>query len=233
MSGQIYNGHPFRPGSWYELGELRRVVAEMHLARRADPALSAMMRAQSRKWAKEWTEELYPLCVLADHKAFADDDRFCWTPDGAADFTLRLCHGGTIKVQNTVAFAEWPDSVGEQGGHLHKLEMLQTNKKGFAYLGGRVTEPTVRDPFTDADAWRNGIANALKKKLRPEYAGLHLAIFAQRCSVHMIETSLEQVASSAVEQVGRAECQRIFGGLYVFDSPPGLFFELSHTTSRR
>jgi hypothetical protein len=90
-----------------------------------------------------------------------------------------------------------------------------------------VTEPTALDPCTDADAWRNGIAKALKNKLRLEYAGLHLAIFAQGCAVNMIETSLEQVVSSAIEQVGRAKCQRIFGGLYVFDSPPGLFFELS------
>ena len=49
----------------------------------------------------------------------------------------------------------------------------------------------------------------------------------------MIETFLEQVVSSAIEQVGRAECQRIFGGLYVFDAPLGLFFELSDATPRR
>jgi hypothetical protein len=224
------SGHPFRPGEWYTLGELKRFAAEIHRARRADPTLSAMMRAQSEKWAKEWTEELYPLSVLVDHKAFSDADKFCWTPDAAADFTLRIGHDGTIKVQNTMAFAEWPDSIGKQGGHLHKLEMLQSNKEGFAYLGGRVTEPTVLDPCTDADAWRNGIANALKKKLRPEYVGLYLAIFAQGCAVHMIETPFEQVVSSAIEQAGRGECQRIFGGLYVFDAPSGLFFELSDAT---
>ena len=115
---------------------------EIHRARRANSALSATMRAQSEKWAKEWTEELYPLSVLADHKAFSDADEFCWTPDAAADFTLRIGHVATIKVQNTMAFAEWPDSIGKQGGHLHKLEMLQSNKEGFAYLGGRVTEPS-------------------------------------------------------------------------------------------
>jgi hypothetical protein len=221
------SAHPFQVGQWYALGELRRVAAEIHSGRRADPALSAMMRAQSEKWAKEWTEELYPLSVLADHKALSDADKFCWTPDAAADFTLRIGHDRTIKVQNTMAFAEWPDSIGQQGGHLHKLEMLQSNKEGFAFLGGRVTEPTVLDPHTDADAWRDGIANALKNKLRPEYAGLYLAIFAQGCAIHMVETSFEQVVSSAIEQVGQPECQRIFGGLYVFDSPPGLFFELA------
>jgi hypothetical protein len=55
----------------------------------------------------------------------------------------------------------------------------------------------------------------------------------RRKAVNMIETFLEQVVSSAIEQVGRAECQRIFGGLYVFDAPLGLFFELSDATPRR
>jgi hypothetical protein len=128
------SGHPFRPGEWSTIGELRRVAAEIHRARRADPAPSAMMRAQSEKWAKEWTEELYPLSVLADHKAFSNADKFCWTPDDAADFTLRLGHGGTIKVQNTMAFAEWPDSIGKQGGHLHKLEMYNLTKRALRTL---------------------------------------------------------------------------------------------------
>src|SRR5271165_1097919 len=131
--------HRFRPEEFYTLGELRRVAAEIHCARRADPALSAMMRAQSEKWAKDWTEELYALKVLADHKAFSDDDEFCWTPNAAADFTLRTGRDGTIKVQCTIAYAEWPESIGKQGGHLHKLEMIQSNKEGFAFLGGRVT----------------------------------------------------------------------------------------------
>jgi hypothetical protein len=217
--------HPFRPCEWYKLGELRRAAAEVHRARRADPALSAMMRVQSERWAKDWTEELLPLKLLADHKGFSDESEFCWTPSAAADFTLRIDSDLMIKLQCTMAYAEWPDSIGKQGGHRHKLEMAQSNKEGFSFRGGRVTEPTARGPCTDAVAWRTGIANALKKKLRPEYAGLYLAIFAMGCAIDMVDLSFEQVVSSAIEQAGRAECERIFGGLYVFDAPAGLFFE--------
>jgi hypothetical protein len=81
MSDPIHNGHPFRPGSWYELGELRRVATEIIHARQADPALSAMMRVQSEKWAKDWNEEIYPLKIFADHKVLPDNDEFRWTPD--------------------------------------------------------------------------------------------------------------------------------------------------------
>jgi hypothetical protein len=218
--------NPFHQGYWYTVGELRRIAAELHAARKMDPALSAMMRAQSERWAKDWIEELYALKVLADHKGFPDADTFCWTPRAAADFIVRVGDGEPINIQCTMAYAEWPDSIARQGGHLHKLEMKQSNKDGYAYLGGRVTEPTVLDPDKDALAWRTGIAKALKNKLRREYSGLHLAIFAQRCAVHMVETPLEQVVLSAIEEVGKEECQRIFARLYVFDAPAGVFFEM-------
>lgn len=84
MINERVAAHPFQAGKWYRLGELRRVAAEMIGARQADPALSAMMRVQSAKWAKDWNEELYPLKVFADHKALSDDDEFCWTPDATA-----------------------------------------------------------------------------------------------------------------------------------------------------
>ncbi len=89
MTNERVCAHPFQAGGWYKLGELRRFAAEMIGARLADPALSAMMRVQSEKWAKDWNEELYPLKVFADHKALSDDDEFCWTPDAAADFIVR------------------------------------------------------------------------------------------------------------------------------------------------
>ena len=218
--------NPFYPGKWYTVGELRRVAAQLQSARQMDPALSAMMRVQSQRWAKDWTEELHALKVLADHKAFADADTFCWTPSDAADFIVHVGEGEPINIQCTMAYAEWPDSVAKQGGHLHKLEMKQSNKEGFAFLGGRITEPTVLDPETDALAWRAGIAKALKNKLRREYTGLHLAIFAQGCAVHMIETPLEQVALSAIDEADKEECQRIFSRLYVFDAQAGVFFEM-------
>ena len=219
------SGHPFRPGEWYTLGELRRVAAEIHRARRADPALSAMMREQSDKWAKDWNEELYPLKVFADHKALSDDDEFCWTPDVAADFTIRS-RGKTIKIQSTMAYVEWGDSIAKQGGHLHKLEMRQSNKVGHSFPGGLVNEPKARSPDADVDAWRRGIAKAVKGKLKARYAGIHLLIFARRCRFNTIDFPFEQVVAPAIEEAGTAECERIFAGLYVFDDQPPAIFEL-------
>jgi hypothetical protein len=220
------NGHPFHPEEWYSLGELRLVATQIQETRRDDPVFSAILRAEEERWAKDWLEELWPLKVLADHKGFPDEDQFYWTPQAAADFELRTHERGLLKIQSTMAYPEWPVSVAKQGGHLHKLEMRQANKEGFAFLGGRVSQPTARGICTDARAWRTGIARALKNKLRREYTDLHLAVFAMGCAVHMVEMPFDQVVASAIEEVGTPDCKRIFEQIYVFDAQPGLFFEL-------
>jgi hypothetical protein len=225
MTNERVCTHPFQAGKWYRLRELRRVAAEMIRQRQADPALSAMMRVQSRKWAKDWNEELYPLKVFADHKAVQDDDEFCWTPEAAADFVIRASDG-TINIQSTMAYAEWESSVAKQGGHLHKLEMLQSNKVGHSYPGGLVSEPNARDPHADVDAWRRGIANAVRNKIRPGYADCYLVIFALRCRFQTIDFPFEQVVGPAIERVDVEECERAFRGLYVFDDQPQAIFEL-------
>jgi hypothetical protein len=217
--------HPFKPSKWYKLGELRRVAAEILGTRQADPALSAMMREQSEKWAKNWNEELYPLKVFADQKALLDDAEFCWTPDVAADFTIQWS-GKTIKVQNTMAYAEWDNSIAEQGGHLHKLEMIESNKVGHSFPGGLVSKPNARSAETDVNAWRRGIIKAVKAKLKPKYAGIHLLIFAQHCRLQTIDFPFEQVVEPAIEQAGKTECEHLFAGVYVFDGQPPAIFEL-------
>jgi hypothetical protein len=219
------SGHKFSPGEWYTLAELRRVAEEIIRTRQADPALSAMMRVQSERWAKDWNEEIYPLKVFADHKELSDDDEFCWTPDAAADFTIRS-NDELMKIQNTMAYVEWEGSVAKQGGHLHKLEMHQSNKVGHSFPGGLVSEPRARSPETDIAAWRRGIAKAVKGKLKPRYAGIHLLIFARRCRFDTIDFPFEQVVAPAIEQAGRIECGRIFAGLYVFDDQPPAIFEV-------
>jgi hypothetical protein len=128
-----------------------------------------MMPEQLEKWAKDWNEELYPLKVFADHKGLSDEAEFCWAPDDVADFTIRA-NDKTIKFQITLAFAEWEDSIAEQGGHIHKLELIQPNKEGHSFPGGLVSEPKARSAQTDVDAWRRGIAKAVKQKLKPRYA---------------------------------------------------------------
>jgi hypothetical protein len=227
-----HDGHRFRPGDWYPLGQLRRVAAGIVRARQADPKLSAMMREQKLRWQQDWNQEFYPLKVLADHKSWSDDDAFCWTPDDAADFKIRTA-GGNIKIQCTMAFPEWPGSVGAQGGHTRKLELIQSNKEGHAFLGGKVYEPRARGAYDDVEACRRGISKALRNKLDPDdagkYAGCYLLIFALRFRFHTIDFDFAQVIFPATEQV--AEWKREFEGLYVCDDDPLAFVELRQTAS--
>jgi hypothetical protein len=187
-----------------------------------------MLRAQNPKelpWAKSWNEELYPLKVLADHK-WSDDDRFCWTPDVAADFKIRTSEA-EIKIQCTMAYPEWANSVGTQGGHVRKLELIQSNKVGRCFLGGRVYEPKARGAHEDVEACRRGITKALKNKLKPDdagkYQGCHLLIFAPRFRFHTIDFEFWRVIVPATEQVPM--WKREFEGLYVCDDDPLAFVE--------
>jgi hypothetical protein len=212
---------PFKKDKWYSLGELRRAAAEIQDARQADSNLSAMMRVNTsaKLWneetsAKSWNEELRPLKVLADNKQWSDDVEFCWTPDGAADFAVRVARSDTIKIQVTMAYPEWPDSVGEHGGHVNALEMGAYNKNGLAYPGGLVNKPRARGVYDDVEACRRGIVKALQNKVRPEYAGCHLLIFAPRFGFHTIDFEFAQVVAPAIEQM---EWACVFEALYVCD----------------
>lgn len=219
--------NPFRPGEWYKFAQLRHVAAETISARQADQKLSARMRVQT--WAKSWNEELRPLIVFADHKGLSDDHEFCWTPDGAADFSIRTTGGAAVKIQSTMAYPEWEGSIGKQGGHVHKLEMFKYNADGYSYPGGLVNEPRARSAYDDVEACRRGIVKALQNKLRPEYEGCYLLIFAPRFGFHTVDFDFAQVVAPAIEQVGKAKWERVFEGLYVCDDYS--FFELKRSRS--
>jgi hypothetical protein len=220
--------NPFRAGQWYKFALLRQVGEETSRARHADRELSREMRV--RTWAKSWNEELLPLSIFADHKALLDDDEFCWTPDGAADFSIRTADGAELKIQSTMAYPEWEGSIGKQGGHVHKLEMVKYYTDGYSYPGGKVSEPIARSPYDDLEACRRGIANALKNKLRPIYSGYYLLIFASRCTYLTRELvsddfTFEQAIAPAIEEAGN--WKRVFEGLYVYDEYS--FFEIKRS----
>jgi hypothetical protein len=210
---------PFRQEQWYTIGQLRTVAAGILRARQSDRQLSAKLRTQRQReipWAKSWNEELYPLKLLADHTGMDDGAAFCWTPFGAADFEIRV-GGNPIKIQSTMAYAERQGTIGKQGAHVHQLEMEKFNADGFCFGGGLVSEPRASSPEEDADAWRAGIARALSKKLRPEYAGCRLLIFTPKCNFDTIDLEFEQVVTPAIEQVGKVAWENVFDGLYVLD----------------
>jgi len=117
----IVFGHRLREG-------VKAVLNRVH----SDKEFRHAMRVNDQRrvpWAKTWMEEIYPSSLLADRLGLAHDATFCWTPNGAADVEFRPTERA-IKIQCTTAFPHWPNSLGKQGGHLHKLEMREQTRRG-------------------------------------------------------------------------------------------------------
>ena len=163
---------PFRMGEWYSVGRLREVAKAISDRTRSDKEFRHAMRENDQRrvaWAKTWMEEIYPSSLLADRLGLADDSVFCWTPNGAADVEFRTT-GRAIKIQCTTAYPHWPNSLGKQGGQLHKLEMRELNERGYMFPGGGVSNATAHNVGTDLETLRVAIADALAKKSRPTTA---------------------------------------------------------------
>jgi hypothetical protein len=219
-------GHPFCEGEVYTIGVLRSVAAQIIANRKHAPRLSASMRTQRRKdipSAKSWNEELYPFKLFADHKNLSDDDTFWWTPDGAADFTVRAGNA-LIALQSTMAYPEWSVAT-SQPGHVHHRAMEKLNTEGFYFGGGLISAPRARGPDEDLRAWRSGIESALRRKLSSGHAGCRLLIFARECGINTVDFSFAKVVTPAVEAVGSEEWERVFEAIYVLDEPEGAFVE--------
>lgn len=220
--------HPFESAKEYTIGHLRAVATEILQVRQKDQGLSARMRTQIRKEIPEtrsWNEELYPFKVLADHLKLSDDAIFRWTPFGAADFELQTATE-TFKIQSTMAYAERQGAIGKHGGHVRHLEMVKYNADGFSLGGGLVSKPRSRsEEDDDVYAWRVGIARALIRKLKREYTGFRLLIFAPKCQFDTIDFDFDEVVTPAIERIGRATWGQVFDVLYVFDVHPSAFAE--------
>ena len=221
-------GHQFQQGKPYSIGQLRIVAAEIIRARQLDQSLSAMMRTPNRTglpWAKSWNEELFPLKLFADHTKLPDHATFEWTPDGAADFEVRV-RGDVIRLQNTMAYPEWSVAAGQRGGYIRHREMKQYNANGYSYGGGFVSRPRARGTDEDLAAWRSGIKAALTAKLNLRCAGCRLLIFASGCQFDTIDFDFEEVVMPAIDQVGNATWGRSFEAIYVLDAPESALVEV-------
>jgi len=211
---------PFQPNTTYSLGELRETARTIASERRADQALSAKFRTQLRSdipWAKSWNEEYFPLKLFADHMGLADDNRFQWTPDGAADFTVRT-PTEIIHLQCTMAYPIWTAAGGKPAGQIHHLEMRQYNADGLSYRGGLVSEPCARGTDEDLRAWRSAITGALRAKLKPSYRGCRLLIFVPGCQFDTIDFDFEDVVRPAIDAAD--DWPHYFDAVYVLDAPP-------------
>ena len=219
---------PFREGERYSVGQLREAAKAIWDVTRSDKEFGDAMRVNDRRrfpWAKTWMEELYPCTLLSDRLGLADDATFSWTPVGAADVEFRSGER-TIRLQCTTAHAHWPNSLGEQGGQLRKLEMRQANAEGFYWRSGGVSEPTVQDPLTDRETWRTAIAGALENKIKANYSGCWLLIYAVGCDIDMVDDDFHEVVVPATDRVGRAKWEAVFEGLYILGDQPANFAEV-------
>ena len=220
---------PFSEGEWHTVGDLRKAAAEILARTASDEDFAAAMRVPDPKlypWSKSWMEEIFPCSRLADELGFSDDDPFKWTPVGAADVEFRT-GGKAVKIQCTTAYAERVGTIAKQGGHLRSLEMEQSNATGMVWLGGGLTTPRTVDVGEDREAWRVGITNAIRKKLKPDYRGCWLLIYAPRCQWDLVDgDDFRDAIVAAADRIGRDQWGAIFEGLYVLNSPSGAFAEL-------
>jgi hypothetical protein len=126
-------------------------------------------------------EEIFPASRLAAKIGLSDETLFKWTPVGAAD--VKFDRGTErLRIQCITAYTERGGTVAAQGGHLRKLEMKEANKTGMVWLGGALNQPRTVDVNEDQEAWRFGISAAINKKLKLEYLGCRLLIYAPRAA---------------------------------------------------
>lgn len=214
--------YPLEAGRLYGIGDLRAAEALLLAERQSDQYLSSRLRVQSRKeiaWAKTRNEEWSPLLLLANGLRLDDTDTFRWTPAGAADFVI-TSGDRTLNVQCTMAYDE-PEDAAYSSGHLHHLEMKHQRENGFYFGGGRISEPTVRDVAEQLTTWRAGITLAVRTKLsNTNYVGqeLDLLVYARMCSFDLVDFSLTQVVTPALDAIGRDDWGRLFANIYVVDN---------------
>jgi hypothetical protein len=219
---------PLQEGKWYSLGQLREGVKAVFNRADFDKEFRHAMRENDQRrvpWAKAWNEEIRPSSLLADRLGLADDVMFCWTPNGAADVEFRSTERA-IKIQCTTAYPHWPNSLGEQGGHLFKLEMRQLNEKGCMFPGGGVSKTIEHDVGTDLETLRVAIADALAKKIEADYRGCWLLIYACGATSAFLDFDFCEVVVPATDRVGRAKWEAVFEGLYILGDQPANFAEV-------
>ena len=104
--------------------------------------------------------------------------------------------------------------------------MRQANTEGFHWRGGRVSEPAAKDTVTDRETWRTAIAGALENKIKADYSGCWLLIYAVGCDIDMVDNDFREVVVPATDRVGRAKWEAVFEGLYILGDQPANFTEV-------
>lgn len=211
-------GFPFLRGQKYAFGELRAFEAALLKARQQDAAFSGDLRSNRISWAKTRNEELLPIGLLADHKGFADSDKFELMPAGHSTDVQVYTGGHTTRYQITVADPAWDDSSpGSSGGYLHhlRMELLRLGGPAFGGVNTRkengiiVSKPHARDVQDDIDGCRRRLIEAIKRKQVHDGTGCTLLIYARGYRFLLIDVNVAELIANAVCQAGATRFERV------------------------
>ncbi len=205
-------------GQKYAFGELRAFEAALLKTRQQDAVFSGDLRSNRVSWAKTRNEELLPIGLLADHKRFADSDKFELMPDGHFTDVQVYTKRRTIRYQITVADPAWDDSgPGSSGGYLFSLRMerLRLGEPAFGGANTRkengiiVSEPHARDVQDDINGCRHRLVDAIKRKQAHDGTGCTLLIYARGYRFLLIGVNVVELVANAVRQGGATSFERV------------------------
>jgi hypothetical protein len=209
---------PFLRGETHTFGELRAFEAALLKIRQEDSVFSGDLRSNKLPWAKTRNEELLPIVLLADHKGFANSEKFELMSAGHPTDVTVYTGGRARPYQITVADPAWDLSgSGNSGGYLHHLRMERLRLGAPAFGGANtkkengiiVSEPYARSVQDDIDACRRPLIEAIKRKQAHDGSGCTLLIFARGYRFLLIDVNVAELVTDAACLAGANSFERV------------------------
>jgi hypothetical protein len=210
---------PFERGHDYSFGQLRAFQANLSRIRQSNQAFSADLRCNNLPWVKTYSEELFPILLLAIHKGATDNDCFCIMPAGdTVDLNVRIGKEH-LHCQVTVASPIWANAAAARGtGYFHRLEMELLRQGKPAFGGGDIckedgiiiSKPRARDALDDVESCRRGLVASIKRKQKHAASGVTLVVYARDFRFALIDFDLAQIVGEAVALAGGTLFERIY-----------------------
>jgi hypothetical protein len=238
---------PFVRDRFYPIGELRAFETELRDARQGDLDLTEAIRGRKLRWAKLWTEELFPLWLYANHHRLLDEAEFRIMSEGhPVDAELRAQSDKVTRFQITTAYPDWdlPGKDARSGGYIRYMERAGINQGAAVFGGGRIgkdangqikSEPRVRSPDTDRRAWQTGLIKAIDAKISKSatYAGTVdvLLVYAERLRFDTIDDRTHDVVLPAIDIALQGVRTLPFKKLIVLDQDPLAYVEYAGSPS--
>jgi hypothetical protein len=221
---------PFEPERTYTIGELRSFEQRLSAACQNDRSLRASWRVPTSPDMKRWCkirEETYPIKLLADHKSWSDGVEFRLKPFGFQGIDAEISSANEkFELQITSADPIWDNGgIVQNGGYDYRLALETLNSKGSVNAlerlrrsnGEIVSDFPTRSPQEVFAACRQGLIDALTKKLKRSVEGCHLLIHARGYCIHAMDFTFERVARESMEAVKSQTGMTKFAAYYFVD----------------